>query len=93
MKNETKRKISEFLNGRRTRTGSILLILAGLINMGELYNVIFGQVAESLVMISIAMIGWGLWARMTKIFYPTDGETGRANIGRLPKTKRGRGLR
>lgn len=54
------------LEGKRTKTGAILLIIAGGLYIGGLYDALLYDVGIGLAMMGAGLVAWGMHTRMSK---------------------------
>ncbi|KKM90524.1 hypothetical protein LCGC14_1237840 [marine sediment metagenome] len=54
------------LEGKRTKTGAILLIIAGALYIGGLYDAILYDIGIGLAMMGAGLVAWGMHHRVAK---------------------------
>ena len=66
MLEEKKDKVRHFYEGKRTKIGAILLIIAGAVYIGGLHDAILYDVGIGLSMMGAGLVAWGMHTRMSK---------------------------
>ena len=61
-----KDKVGHFFEGKRTKIGAILLIIAGGLYIGGLYDAILYDVGIGLSMMGAGLVAWGIHTRISK---------------------------